>query len=78
MSRKNTNIRVIIHDTDENSEKVSQEAVDALYIKIIVDKLSSSGLTYAEQREVLKRVVNNILPGGEQHRNLEINKEVFV
>lgn len=71
MSRKNTNIRVIIHETDENSEKVSQEAVDALYIKIIVDKLSSSGLTYAEQREVLKRVVNNILPGGEQHRNLE-------
>ena len=45
--------------------------MDALYIKIIVDKLSSSGLTYAEQREVLKRVVNNILPGGEQHRNLE-------
>ena len=51
-------INVVIHEPEDTQFcKNVQQAVDDLYIKMIVDKLSSSGLTYDEQKEVLKKVL---------------------
>ena len=51
-------INVVIHFSEDTQfSKNVQQAVDDLYIKMIVDKLSSSGLTYDEQKEVLKRLI---------------------
>lgn len=58
MGRRIQKINVVIHEPEDTQvcENV-QQAVDDLYIKMIVDKLSSSGLTYDEQKEVLKKVL---------------------
>ena len=57
MGRKSCSINVILHEpTDEQTRKNVQQAVDDLYIKIVVDKLSASGLTYDEQKAALKKV----------------------
>ena len=58
MGRRIQKINVVIHEPEDTQvcENV-QQAVDDLYIKMIVDKLSSSGLTYDEQKEALKRLI---------------------
>lgn len=58
MGRRIQKINVVIHEPEDTQvcENV-QQAVDDLYIKMIVDKLSSSGLTYDEQKGVLKKVL---------------------
>lgn len=58
MGRRIQKINVVIHKPEDTQFcKNVQQAVDDLYIKMIVDKLSSSGLTYDEQKEVLKRLI---------------------
>ena len=58
MGRRIQKIYVVIHEPEDTQvRKNVQQAVDDLYIKMIVDKLSSSGLTYDEQKEVLKRLI---------------------
>lgn len=58
MGRRIQKINVIIHEPEDTQvRKNVQQAVDDLYIKMIVDKLSSSGLTYDEQKEALKRLI---------------------
>lgn len=58
MGRRIQKINVVIHEPEDTQvRKNVQQAVDDLYIKMIVDKLSSSGLTYDEQKEVLKRLI---------------------
>ena len=58
MGRRIKKINVVIHEPEDTQvRKNVQQAVDDLYIKMIVDKLSSSGLTYDEQKEVLKRLI---------------------
>ena len=58
MGRRIQKINVVIHEPEDTQFcKNVQQAVDDLYIKMIVDKLSSSGLTYDEQKEVLKKVL---------------------
>lgn len=58
MGRRIQKINVVIHEPEDTQLcKNVQQAVDDLYIKMIVDKLSSSGLTYDEQKEVLKRLI---------------------
>ena len=57
MARKSNEIKIIWH---EPAEKNVQQAVDDLYIKIIIDKLSASGLTYDEQKVALKKVLFSV------------------
>lgn len=58
MGRRIQKINVVIHEPEDTQvRKNVQQAVDDLYIKMVVDKLSSSGLTYDEQKEVLKRLI---------------------
>ena len=58
MGRRIQKINVVIHEPEDTQFcKNVQQAVDDLYIKMIVDKLSSSGFTYDEQKEVLKKVL---------------------
>lgn len=58
MGRRIQKINVVIHEPEDTQVcKNVQQAVDDLYIKMIVDKLSSSGLTYDEQKEALKRLI---------------------
>lgn len=61
MARKSNEIKIIGHEPAEKqtSENV-QQAVDDLYIKIIIDKLSASGLTYDEQKVALKKVLFSV------------------
>ena len=61
MARKSNEIKIISHEPAEKqtSENV-QQAVDDLYIKIIIDKLSASGLTYDEQKVALKKVLFSV------------------
>lgn len=57
MARKSCNINVILHEpADEQTRENVQQSFDDLYIKIVVDKLSASGLTYEEQIAVLKKL----------------------
>lgn len=57
MARKSCNINVILHEPeDEQTRENVQQSFDDLYIKIVVDKLSASGLTYEEQIAVLKKL----------------------
>ena len=57
MARKSCNINVILHEPeDEQTREKVQQSFDDLYIKIVVDKLSASGLTYEEQIAVLKKL----------------------
>lgn len=57
MSRKSCNINVILHEpADEQTRKNVQQVFDDLYIKIVVDKISASGLTYEEQKAALKNI----------------------
>lgn len=49
MGRKTQNIKVIVHGLEDSAVRENvQQAVDAQYMKIIVDRLSASGLTYDE------------------------------
>lgn len=58
MGRKSCSINVILHEpADEQTRKNVQQAVDDLFIKIVVDKLSASRLTYDEQKAALKKVL---------------------
>lgn len=58
MGRRIQKINVVIHEPEDTQVcKDVQQAVDDLYIKMIVDKLSSGGLTYDEQKEALKRLI---------------------
>ena len=61
MARKSNEKKIIWHEPAEKqtSENV-QQAVDDLYIKIIIDKLSASGLTYDEQKVALKKVLFSV------------------
>lgn len=57
MARKSCNINVILHEPeDEQTRENVQQSFDDLYVKIVVDKLSASGLTYEEQIAVLKKL----------------------
>lgn len=57
MARKSCNINVILHEpADEQTRENVQQSFDDLYLKIVVDKLSASGLTYEEQIAVLKKL----------------------
>lgn len=57
MARKSNKINIILHEpADEQTRKNVQQAFDDLYIKIVVDKLSASGLTYDEQKAALERI----------------------
>lgn len=58
MGRRIQKINVVIHEPEDTQVcKNVQQAVDDLYIKMIVNKLSSSGLTYDEHKEALKRLI---------------------
>ena len=61
MARKSNEIKIIWREPAEKqtSENV-QQAVDDLYIKIIIDKLSASGLTCDEQKVALKKVLFSV------------------
>ena len=57
MVRKSNKINVILHEPeDEQTRENVQQSFDDLYVKIVVDKLSASGLTYEEQIAVLKKL----------------------
>lgn len=58
MGRKTQNIKVIVHGLEDYAVRENvQQAVDAQYMKIIVDRLSASGLTYDEQKAALKKLL---------------------
>ena len=57
MARKSNKINIILHEpADEQTRKNVQQAFDDLYIMIVVDKLSASGLTYDEQKAALEKI----------------------
>ena len=59
MGRKTQNIKVIVHGLEDYAVREHvQQAVDAQYMKIIVDRLSASGLTYDEQKAALKKLLS--------------------
>lgn len=61
MARKSNEIKIIWHEpTEKQTSENVQQAVDDLYIKIIIDKLSASGLTYDEQKVALKKVLFSV------------------
>ena len=61
MARKSNEIKIIWHEPAEKQTRENvQQAVDDLYIKIIIDKLSASGLTYDEQKVALKKVLFSV------------------
>ena len=58
MGRKTQNIKVIVHGLEDSAVRENvQQAVDAQYMKIIVDRLSASRLTYDEQKAALKKLL---------------------
>lgn len=56
MARKSNEIKIIWHEpTEKQTSENVQQAVDDLYIKIIIDKL-----TYDEQKVALKKVLFSV------------------
>ena len=66
MARKSNEIKIIWHEPAEKqtSENVQQAGLGFFFFyinyKIIIDKLSASGLTYDEQKVALKKVLFSV------------------